>query len=112
MRGALTIIPVGDGAVSSKELAAPPRLEDLQAGVGGGYIEVVPSFTRFVGQPCVAFCDEDGKRKQMPVNMRATELWYVQMPDTFWRGDTGFPLDHLVGPVVIVTGDEELMSAL
>lgn len=103
MRGLLTIIPVS-GAVSSKELAAPPALQDLQGGVGG-YIQLVPYFTRYEGQPCVAFCDEDGKRKGLPINQRATELW-TELEPRFIRRDV------LVGPVVIVTGDKALMREL
>jgi hypothetical protein len=41
MRGALTIIPVGDGAVSSKELAAPVALEDLRGVVVTGDAELM-----------------------------------------------------------------------
>jgi Domain of unknown function (DUF3846) len=106
MKGRLTIIPVGSGAVSSQELAAPPALKDLQARIGGGYIEIVPGFKRYMGKPCVAFCDEDGKRKKMPVNIHATELWYGQMKGPFIHEDM------LVGPIVIITGDRELMEEL
>lgn len=101
MRGVLTIIPVGDAAVSSKELAAAPRLEELQGGVGGD-IETVPYFTRYQGEPCVAFCNEAGKLDGLPVNRRATILWHGQRPIN----------DYLVGPIVIVTGDKALMRAL
>jgi hypothetical protein len=106
MKGRLTIIPVGDAAVSSKELAAVPRLEDLAGAIGGGYIELVPHFKRYQGKPCVAFCDEDGKRKNMGVNTRATELWYGQMVGPFIHPD------WLVGPIVIITGDRALMRKL
>lgn len=105
MKGRLTIIPP-TGAVSSQELAAPPRLEDLQGGVGGGYIEIVPGFNRFHGRKCVAFCDEDGKRKELSSNPRATELWYAQMQGPFLYNDI------LVGPIVIITGDKELLEEL
>lgn len=105
MRGVLTIIPVS-GAVSSKELAAPPALQDLQGGVGG-YIELVPHFTRYQGKDCVAFCDEDGKRKGLPVNTHASTLWFLQQTD---RGVIHH--DWLVGPIVIVTGDKALMREL
>jgi hypothetical protein len=114
MRGVLTIIPVGDGAVSSKELAAPPALAALQRGVGGGTIEVVPYFTRYdaepgygpyKGEPCVAFCNEEGKLNGLPINFRATALWHAQEPRFIGR-------DVLVGPIVIVTGDRELMEEL
>jgi hypothetical protein len=104
MKGRLTIIPAGTGAVSSKELAAAPRLEDLPGGVGGD-IELVPGFIRYQGEPCAAFCDEDGKGKRMPVNQRATALWHAMLA----------PLkvnDYLVGPIVIVTGDRELLEEL
>ncbi|HEY1878292.1 MAG TPA: DUF3846 domain-containing protein [Caulobacteraceae bacterium] len=104
MRGVLTIIPV-QGAVSSKELAAPVALKDLKDGIGGGYVEAVPSFKAYQGERCVAFCDEDGKRKQMPVNQRATLLWHAMRPEFIGR-------DVLVGPVVIITGDRELLEEL
>ena len=111
MRGILTIIPVGDAAVSSKELTAAPRLEELQSGVGGD-IEVVPHFTRYhsdpgygpyKGEPCVAFCNEEGKLWSLPINFRATALWHAQELQFIGR-------DVLVGPVVIVTGEEVLRA--
>jgi ABC-type glycerol-3-phosphate transport system substrate-binding protein len=104
VRGLLTIIQV-DGAVSSEELAAAPHLEDLQSWLGGGFIELVPYFTRYQGKPCLAFCDEDGKHKGMPINQRATALWYELEPR--FMG-----MDILVGPIVIVSGDEQLMREL
>jgi hypothetical protein len=108
VRGILTIIPAS-GAVSSQELAAPPRLQELKAGIGGGYIERVPGFTHYQGEPCVAFCDEDGKRKQMPVNSRATALWYKLVGGPVFDTYDG-PQDRLVGSVVIVTGEEVLRA--
>ena len=101
MRGLLTIIQV-DGAVSSEELAAPPALEELQRGVGGD-IELVPYFTKYEGKPCVAFCDEDGKRKGLPINDHATALWHALVAALRGR-------DVLVGPVVIVSGAEVLRA--
>ena len=102
MRGLLTIIQV-DGAVSSEELAAPPALEALQAGIGGGYIEIVPWFTKYRGRRCMAFCDEDGKRKGLPINDHATALWHALVAALRGR-------DVLVGPVVIVSGAEVLRA--
>lgn len=112
MKGVLTIIPVGDAAVTRKELTAAPRLEELQSGVGGD-IEIVPGFIRYQGEPCVAFCNEHGKGlgppingmlNGMPINQRATVLWFRQL--------SRHPEDYLVGPVVIITGDRELRGAL
>jgi hypothetical protein len=68
MKGRLTLIPVG-GAITLQEVVAPPRLEFLQVWIGG-YLEAVPGFTRYEGQPCVAFCNEDGKRKRMDADGR------------------------------------------
>ena len=107
MKGRLTIVPVDPRApVSSKELAGVPRLEALQKAIGGD-IEVVPFFARYKGKRCVAFCDEHGKLDGLPVNQRATKLWYDQTP----LGPYIHP-DVLVGPVVIITGDRALLEAL
>ena len=90
-----------------------PTLDELRAAVGGGYIEVVPFFTSIIvqGKPvhCVAFCDEDGKRKNLTVNRRATLIW-----DHALRRDHGRPLsgDQLVGPVCILYGDGPFMCGL
>jgi hypothetical protein len=77
----------------------------------GGYIEMVPGFTHYEGEPCVAFCDEDGKSKCLPVNMRATDLWYRSVGGPVFDTYDG-PQDYLVGPVVIITGDRALMRKL
>ncbi len=85
-----------------------PTLEELQKAVGGGLIERVPYFNqvRFdkVGinskarsRTCVAFCNEEGKLKDMDINARAT---------TMWADSLGRPaFDILLGNVVILTGD-------
>jgi len=48
-----------------------PTLENLQALVGG-YIEVIPGFTKYGRIPCVVFGDEEGRLKNKPYNNRAT----------------------------------------
>jgi hypothetical protein len=70
-----------------------------------GYLELVPRFVRYQGHACVAFCDEDGKRKGLPPNAIATELWRLQVAVRNFS-------DFLVGPVVIVYGPPEFMKAL
>lgn len=106
MKGTLTILFASATNVSStREIDGPPALPDLQAMVGG-YIQVVPHFTRFNGEPCVAFCNEDGKLSDDPkINAEANRFWFDQYPAI--RGH-----DTLVGDIVIVTGDSELMEAL
>jgi len=104
-----------DGSMVLLPLDQPPSLELLKEGIGGGYLELIPGWSRFPLpaeqgglQPCDAFCDEDGKRKQMPVNQDATAIWHAMLK-------LGGPLipgwhDVLVGDVVIVTGDGAFMK--
>jgi hypothetical protein len=87
-------------------LTGPVALEPLQGAIGGGYLEVVPYFTQFEGRPCVAFCDDNGKRKGLPVNKLATWLWLIQLAASPKYHD------QLCGNIAIVTGDEELMADL
>lgn len=109
MKGEMIVI-ADDGLACLEnrfELTAPPELEDLQARVGGGYIEVVPRFNVFEGKRCVALCNEDGKHLPLIQNTRATQLWADAVKRPFHElGDV------LVGPIVILTGDKEFMEAL
>jgi hypothetical protein len=100
MNGTLTVIPADGGDIRITTLTRAPTLADLQAGIGGGYIETVPFFNNYEGKPCVAFCDEEGKMKRLPLNFRANELWRFG----------GF--DWLAGDVIIVQGDDEFRAAL
>jgi hypothetical protein len=80
-------------------LTTVPSLTELQTAVGG-YIETIPIFTEYAGNPCVAFCNEEGKLMNMPMNKRANDLWGISTDD------------KLVGDVVIITGDEAFLAAL
>jgi hypothetical protein len=66
------------------------KLIDYQTAVGG-YIETV----HLEGHPLVIVADEEGKVKRLPVNQRATCLWWLLNP----RGIGG---DFLVGDVVVL----------
>jgi hypothetical protein len=89
------------------------KLEQLKAGIGGGYLELVPGFTSIgvagVVMDCVAFCDEDGKRKQLPVNRVATGFWQVALER---KGVRLSKPDQLCGDVVVIFGDKEFMRCL
>jgi hypothetical protein len=65
-------------------------LTDYQTAVGG-YIELV----HLEGHPVAIIADEDGKVKRLPVNSRATCLWWLLNP-------SGLGGDFLVGDVVIL----------
>lgn len=72
------------------------KLETAQELVGG-YVEVVPLFNKYLGQPCIVLCDEEGKLKGKPVNNRASLEWYKCL---------GHSVDDmLVGDILVLQGD-------
>jgi hypothetical protein len=115
MQGTMIVIRPS-GSLKKTPLDAEPSLETLKAGLDGGYLEAVPGFNQFPldnGKlaPAVVYCDEDGKRKQLPINAVATQIWYAIL-----KAD-GRPLrdgwkDYLVGNVVVLTGDQAFMRSL
>jgi hypothetical protein len=120
MKGTMITIRA-DGSTSLMPVDQSPDLETLKDGIGGGYLEAVPGWKQIPFengklQPCVAFCDEDGKRKQLPVskqlpvNERATKLWFAMLQLETPRHQLFN--DVLVGSVVILTGDEAFMRSL
>jgi hypothetical protein len=58
---------------------------------------------------CAAFCNEDGKREQLPFNSAATAAWM----DAVRRCGARLPPEAmLLGPVAVLFGDREFMSSL
>lgn len=115
MRGTMITMRT-DGTSTLTPLEKQPALELLKDGIGGGYIELIPGWDRFPFngsvRQCVAFCDEDGKRKQLPRNDPATAMWHhvLKLPGQpalreGWN-------DYLVGDVVVIVGDEAFMRAM
>jgi hypothetical protein len=116
-----------DGAFDIVSFTERPTLVEVQQAVGGGYIEQVPFFNTvaYNGEVhhCLAFCDEDGKRKELPYNQKATELWDLALrrmrdidgdrvyPDGLTQPN-GDPTDVLVGPIAVMFGDEDFMDAV
>jgi hypothetical protein len=96
----VTIVEV-DGIVASAGRSSIRRnVQDaIKAGLGGALPERVPGFTQYGNAPCVAFCDCVGKLKGLPLNPKATYLWYACL------APQPFVVDHLHGPIVIVTAD-------
>lgn len=112
MKGTFTIIKP-DGTVTSEPLTAPAEYNKIKAGLDGGFLEHVPMFDQYEGVECIVFCDEDGRGKGLVPNSRATALWHAGIR-TGGRepSDTLTALDvivGLVGPIVIISGDEELL---
>lgn len=93
-----------EGTITEEIITKVPTLEDLQK-IVGGYIEVVPYFNRYDDKMCVAFCNEEGKLKQLPVNMPAQALWMQAVE--------GRPLnDMLVGSIAIVVGPLDFLEEI
>lgn len=101
MEGYLLIMKA-DGGRELRSLTAPPPLEELQNLVGG-YIEHVQHFDKYNDNPCVVYCNEDGRMLNLMPNDQATRAWYKGR----WAGG---PM--LCGDVVILQGDSEFMASL
>jgi hypothetical protein len=119
MKGTIVILQPTKALPLAIEMDRPADLEILKKAIGGGYLELVPRFTSFVWegelQTCVAFCDEDGKRKGMLTNNRATLAWEQALRRTGHPGlldAFGRAVDWLVGDIAIVFGDSEFMETL
>ena len=69
-----------------------------------------------LAMPCVAFCNEDGNRLDLPVNWLATGLLH----DALVRKGSRFGVlaegggyeDYLVGAIVVISGNSRLMDEL
>jgi hypothetical protein len=122
MKGVLYIIPADPKAIRERcEITAPPTIEELRK-IIGDYIGIVPGFTSIDiygdgrAMPCVAFCNEDGKRLDLPVNWLATGMWH----DALVRKGSQFGVlaegggyeDYLVGVIVVISGNSRLMDEL
>jgi hypothetical protein len=82
-------------AIRSRETDTQPTLQELQK-IVDGYITQVPYWLDYMGTPCVAFCNEDGRAMQLPINPRATAFWYEKLGRPADNGDV------LVGNVVLL----------
>lgn len=105
MQGKITVL-CADGETRVYERDTKPTLEFWQEQVGG-YIERVPQFDTYEGEPCVVWCDEEGKLKGKPINDRATMLWANCLNIDLYAMQ-----DVLVGDICIVQGDAAFMRAL
>lgn len=105
-RGKLIVL-TPEGETTEADLRSAPGLGRLQK-IVGGYIEIVPQFTSYRGEPCVAVCCEEGKLQNLRVNREATQAWIDAMEAA---GQPVMMQDDLLGNVAILTG-EEILRAL
>src|SRR5262245_11064085 len=108
MKGTLLIFRPDDTPLVT-EVDGPPTLDLLKDGIGGGYLEVIPYFNtiRFNGryQQCFAFCDEDGIRKDLPINPEATMHWDNAVARS--KSPLKCAPSLLRGQILVVMGDGE-----
>lgn len=107
MRGTMLIIRP-DGTQDKVEIANHLALKTLQDAVGG-YLELVPHLTKYnvdgTLHEVVAFCNEQGKLQDLPINLAATLIWQLAAAPNHLR-------DILVGNVVLLWGDKEFMNSI
>jgi hypothetical protein len=114
MQGTIVQIKI-DGTRWVTEVTGKPKLEDLKAAIGGGFLELVPFFDTYEHGDkivkCIAYCDEHGKMNKLPINKEATILWERALSRTgrSLLSPEGQILDILVGPICIVFGDADFM---
>jgi hypothetical protein len=114
MKGGLYIIRQ-NGEIETREIDRPPTGDEIHNFVDG-YIEVVPYWNELVVpsakimSKCVAFCDESGKTtgNKLP-NERATIMWEATLNR---QGKSCKGMDHLVGDICVIWGDQELLDNL
>jgi len=112
MKGTLILFKPEAVTPEVSQLNAPPTLEELRGFIGGGYLEAVPLFKTIVHDNgvhhCVAFCDDEGKLKKLPVNYLASMMW----EQSRMRANYSPVNDLLVGHVAVFIGDAEFMEAM
>jgi hypothetical protein len=92
------VIIIPPGGEPAEERVISQDLQNLQSLVGG-YIEAVSTMYDEGGVPQAIFwCNEEGKLRDLPVNSRATALWYA-----IEGGPTG---DYLSGTVILSGGSD------
>jgi Domain of unknown function (DUF3846) len=95
-----------DGRIRKEAIDKAPDHTVLNK-IVGGYIELIPYFTKYDGSSCVAFCNEEGKlpHLKLPPNKFAQALW---------ERAVGRPIteDYLVGSIAIIVGPEKFLRTL
>jgi hypothetical protein len=114
MRGGLFIVRQ-NGDIETRSIDRPPTAEELRE-IVSGYIEMIPYWTHLsvasknIDSDCVGFCDSDGKTIGNKLsNELATAIWEV---DLNRKGMSAKGRDYLVGDIVLVWGDQELLDNL
>lgn len=115
MKGFALIFRPGETTGELHKFTEPPTLQFMRDAVEGD-LELVPGFDSIGGRRCVAFCNEHGKldHVNLPMNETATALWETALNNrrSTLRDAYGGSIDWLVGPVLVLYGDDEFMAEL
>lgn len=93
-----------DNQLTFTNLDHVPDFRELHEAVDGP-IEIVPYLNHYMGRPCVAFCNEEGKLEGRPINREAHRLWCLAVGRIITD-------DVLVGPIAIVVGPQSFLDRL
>jgi hypothetical protein len=115
MQGTLYILYASPSATARKvQLDRPVTQEEIQDAVGGS-IGFITNFDTISQDGkvslCYAFCDEEARSRNRPLNRVATTLWSQALVRRFGCGQAELP-EVLLGSVALITGDSEFMEAL
>jgi len=99
-----TMVVVTNGAITGQAVEVRDVAREAHRALGD-YFEGVPFFYEYKGKRCFAFVGENGKGRGLPRNEKATAMWHLLFPPP--RNQ-----DYIVGPMVIVYGDDAFMSEL
>jgi hypothetical protein len=100
-----------------KPIASPPEVEDIRT-ILSGPLQLVPNFNNVLygdkTQTCIAYVNENGKLTNAAFNQAATAEWEraLNRQSQSLRRNDGVIVDYLVGPVVVLFGDDEFMKEL
>jgi hypothetical protein len=126
MRGTALVYRPGSPLPEVTEFTESPEMEFLRACVQG-WLELVPSFDSIEYgdkvRRCVVFCNEEGKLDRLAFNQHATLLWDRAMRRALdddsrplypngLRAPNGGLADVLVGPVLVLVGDQQFIDSL
>ena len=94
--------------------SAPARAAEQLHDLVHGYIKLIPHFNAIIHKgtkrACAAFCNEHGKINGLIINVPADAPWHVALERTI---GAVVPFDdYLVGTIVVIIGDKELMRNL
>lgn len=88
-----------DGSIHTTSQEATPTLGELRKAVGG-HIGSVPFWDRMGPRRAWVICNGEGKLEGLPVNEKATAMWYLDAPQM-----SG--VDVLVGDILVIAVDTD-----